>query len=125
MDWKAFIAALVDSLAWPLIILLALFLLRQPLSQLLPVLKKLKYGDLELEFAGKIKSLKAEVDKGLVPAIEALDPTAEFVLKFTNMARSNPRNTILEASHEVDSVLIGAAIEHEVPAPRVKGTFEG
>lgn len=125
MDWKAFIAAIVDSLVWPVVILSVLFLLRKPLADLLPFLSKLKYGDLELEFAGKIKALKEEVDKGVYPKIEGLDPTVEFILKFTNMARSNPKQAIIEASGEVDNVLIGAALEHEVPAPVVKGIFEG
>ncbi len=124
MDWKTFIAALIDSLTWPLMIFSALLLLRQPLTQLLPNLKKLKYGDLELEFAGKIRALKAEVDKEILPAMEGLDPTVEFILKFTTMARSDPKATILDASTMVDNVLIEAAIEHKIPAPRVKGIFE-
>ena len=125
MDVVTLIAKLVESLAWPLVFLVIMVLLRRPLTELLPLLKKLKYGDLELQFADKIKTLKAEVDKGLTQMPKDLDPTTEFLLRFTRMARVDPKNTIIEASKYIDNVLLETAEQMNVAMPRVKGIFEG
>jgi hypothetical protein len=85
----------------------------------------MKYGDLEFEFSNKIESLKSEVDNIIIPSEENINRTAKFVLKYMNMARKNPKETIIEASKNIDSILLGTAMEKGVAAPAVKGIFEG
>ncbi len=49
MDWKTFLTTLVDSIAWPSIAGVALWLFREPIAVIIQSLKKLKYKDFELE----------------------------------------------------------------------------
>lgn len=51
MDTLTFITKLIDSLAWPIVIAGSIYLMRVPLSSLLPRIDKLKYKDLEADFS--------------------------------------------------------------------------
>jgi hypothetical protein len=59
MDILTFASEIIKSLAWPAtLVFLALFL-KKPVTQLIPFLRKLKYKELEMEFAEGIAELKA------------------------------------------------------------------
>lgn len=125
MDWKTFISTMAGSLIWPIVVATVLIIFRKQLSKILFDLKKIKYGPLEFEFAGKIKALKNEVNKGLASSRTQIDPNIEMLLRLTEMAYSDPKGAIHRASSEVDNTLIQVAGRHNVPAPAVKGIFEG
>jgi hypothetical protein len=48
-----------------------LFILRDPISQLLPLLRRLKYKELELEFEEEVREVKAAVDSAVHSALRA------------------------------------------------------
>ena len=50
MDLVTFITERVTGLAWPGAVLLIVLSLRRPLIALIPLLRSLKYGDLEIDF---------------------------------------------------------------------------
>ena len=50
MGWKEFIASLVGHLAWPFVVLIVVFLLRNHLSELFQKVAHLKFKDFELDF---------------------------------------------------------------------------
>ena len=50
MDKLTFISNLIDSITWPLLAVIGLFVLRKPISKLIPQIQKLKFRDLEAEF---------------------------------------------------------------------------
>lgn len=79
LDWLTFISTLIQALVWPVIVLVLVLLLRQPLRDLIPLLRKLKYKDVEMEFAREIAELKLEsLDEALrfsVPAPAAESPS--------------------------------------------------
>lgn len=62
MDVLTFISELIKSLAWPVAIIILVILLRKPIVELIPLLRRLKYKDLELEFSQEVTELKAEVE---------------------------------------------------------------
>ena len=49
MDWLTFISNLIDSLAWPVALVIALLAFRKPLTSVIPMLKRLRYKELEVE----------------------------------------------------------------------------
>ncbi|GGO73111.1 hypothetical protein [Bowmanella pacifica] len=57
MDWMQFIIGLLDKLVWPAVVVFVVVLLRKPLTQLVPLLKKLKYKELEFEFGRELKAV--------------------------------------------------------------------
>lgn len=86
MDWLTFIAELVKASAWPVIVLIALFVFRGELSALLGRLKKGKIGGAEFEFEDAVAELRA--DSVPLPEVRAVSATA---------ISKNPRMAILDA----------------------------
>ena len=60
MDILTFISSLVDSLSWPAAIVLLVCLLRQPLSDLLPNLQRIRYRGVELDFRDELEKLEGQ-----------------------------------------------------------------
>lgn len=55
LEWTA---SIVDSLAWPGTLLLAALLLKQPLSQVILTVSKIKYGKLEVDLSKEVKEIE-------------------------------------------------------------------
>lgn len=49
MDWLTFFANVIDSLAWPAAVALALLVFRTPMANAISSLKRLRFKDLEAE----------------------------------------------------------------------------
>jgi hypothetical protein len=60
VDWLEFLASLIKSLAWPITLVILVFLFRVPIRRALLSLTRLKYKDLELDFGQELKQLKKE-----------------------------------------------------------------
>lgn len=50
MNWMEFISSIVKSIIWPVAIIILVFKLKQPVSNLISTLVKIKYKDWEFEF---------------------------------------------------------------------------
>jgi len=61
VDGFAFISTLVSALAWPTVAIVIVLFLRKPMADLLPLLQRLKYRDMEVVFGNRIAEVKAEV----------------------------------------------------------------
>ena len=59
------IERIIEILVWPVTTIVVVMLLRSPLSELVPTLKKLKYKDLELEFEKEANKILAEAERDL------------------------------------------------------------
>ena len=129
MDWLSFTAALIDSLAWPLATVVILSMLRRPLTQLIPLLRRLKFKDLELDFERKVHELVVQA-RGEVPAApddaERIERVEE---RFAEMARVSPRAAVLESWVDLEDAAIAATKRHgleltsrEVRSPKTLGS---
>src|ERR1700734_3282145 len=54
MNAPAFITQLVTALAWPVTVLICVVVLRPLLVGLLPLIRKLKYSDVEIQFGREV-----------------------------------------------------------------------
>ncbi len=112
--WLDFIASLVDSLAWPLITLLILYTLRNPLLELMPFLKRLKIQNLELEFSDKLKELGSQASRTVPLTREATltkRDSQDQILELLVVSRSA---AIAEAWREVEEAAVDAARRHNI-----------
>ena len=53
-DWQEFTSEIVAALAWPVVVLAVVLLLRKQIVELIPGLRRLKLGSLEAEFEGRL-----------------------------------------------------------------------
>jgi hypothetical protein len=106
MTWLQFIADIVKSLvslAWPAAFVAAVWLFRQKLTELLPLLR-LKYKDLDVSF----RLDQAEKEANALPPADpnsTTEPTQEETDKFQKLARISPSSAIAEKSREVEQAL--------------------
>ena len=95
-----FIASLVGSLAWPVVAVYIIYLLKDRIADLLPRLKRFKHKDTELEFIEGVKELKKEAAlQEQAPPI-SLPRQDQWSDQFTFLARLSEissRAAVLEA----------------------------
>lgn len=121
MDWLTFFSKIIDSIAWPLVIILAVLILRKPLSSLIPLLRKLKYKDFEAEFSKEVSELRHIVKKEIpsppapVPTFKTPRAVAEELQKLADLS---PRSVVLEAWRDVESTAIETAQRKELVIAR-------
>ncbi|WP_053426024.1 hypothetical protein [Rheinheimera sp. KL1] len=104
MDWKEFISQIIDSLAWPLVVMFIVWQLKDKLGDLLPRLRKVKHKDTELEFAELVTELVSEAKsvENVVPASEAPNSKENFDF-LVKLAEISPRSAVLESFRAVES----------------------
>ena len=84
-----FISKLVESLAWPLVLILIAFKFKDSFSSLLESLSKLKSGDFELEFEKSATEIEEVSEDVFGPETDNFEPTI-------NKLESSPRTVIIE-----------------------------
>jgi hypothetical protein len=107
MDTLTFISEMAKALAWPLTVLIILLIVRNPLTNLIPSLQRLKYGDLELDFGRKVQELAAKATSEL-PSSEGARPS------LTEIAYLSPRAAVLEAWLELEAAAMDASKRHHL-----------
>lgn len=91
-----FTIELLDKLVWPGVVVYLFFVLRKPLSALIPQAKKLKYKDFEVEFSQELKAVKKQAE-GAFPELKQDKKTVLIA-----SAGTLPNSAVLEAWKVVD-----------------------
>jgi hypothetical protein len=103
MDNLTFISQVTSALAWPVTTLVCVLLLRGFITALVPLLRKLKYSDLELQFGRDVAELKGAAE-GL-RAAQAPQSDTDRWQELTRLAGARPRSAIRSAWQEVEGAL--------------------
>lgn len=117
MDWMTFVVEIIDSLVWPLTILGLFILLREPISDLIPLLAKLRYKDFEVNFAQKLDEASSKASQ-LPESAERGLPAANGDDELLELAQYSPRAAILEAWIGLENAAKKAADRTEVEVDR-------
>ncbi|HZF97753.1 MAG TPA: hypothetical protein VEY92_05840 [Pseudoxanthomonas sp.] len=125
MDTLTFIAEVGKALAWPISVLLLVFMLRKPIRELIPLLRKLRYKEVEMEFSREIAELKAEAihapERLMLPATTPNDEQAAARLQDKLNAK---REELLHmVSFSTSVAVIEAWLEVEAAAIEVASSF--
>jgi hypothetical protein len=112
LDQSAFIAALVSALAWPVTILIIFFALRRPLLELVPLLKRFRYGNIELDFGQRVREIASELQKELPPTISPGPNRSGLSEYIVRLSQLSPRAVILEAWLQLEEAAVEAAKNH-------------
>jgi hypothetical protein len=119
MNARTFITQLVAALAWPVTVLICVVLLRPLLVGLLPLIRKLKYSDVEIQFGREVAELKLTAAASIQPA-KAQATRQPIWEELVQLAAVRPRTAILQAWQQVEAALIGMAKNrHPEVAPAV------
>jgi len=118
MDWLTFITKIVESLAWPIVVLVLGLMLRRKLLEIIPTLRKLKAGPVEAEFELAAKQALANAEETKIQGLaEASVPViktevgSEQVIAKLREARGDPAGAILEGWAKLDGELFRLGLQ--------------
>jgi hypothetical protein len=115
MDWLQFIVEMTKALAWPLAVILVIGLLRRPISGLISLIRKVRYGDFEINFEKEIR-VAATLAKSL-PATcteQAVGSRTSNRAKLLQLAKLSPSAAISAAWIRVEQALAEAGRRHNL-----------
>jgi hypothetical protein len=115
VDWLSFIAAIVKAVAWPLTVLGIFFVLRRPLMGLFPLIARLKFRDLELDFGRRLAEVRAEA--AALPAARSPESNLPGDDALQQLAAAAPRAAILEAWLRLEAAALAAARQQGTTEP--------
>jgi|ERR1035441_66342 hypothetical protein len=122
MNWLEFIASVIAALAWPVSIILLFCILRRPIIKLIPLLRRLKIKELELEFREGLDAVKPQdiqIAGGRQKAKEALDARVRPLEHYLRLAAVSKRSAIMEAWLEVEAAASDAYVRLVEPGMKV------
>lgn len=100
--WANFISSLVGSLAWPVVVLVIVLLLRHRILGLIPSIRELQIGNLAIKFKEQVKELGEEAEK-TIPALPERTAEVEGLDTIWKLAEISPRSSIIEAWRVVET----------------------
>jgi len=106
MDVLTFVSHIFYSLAWPVVVIISVLLLKKPISQLVPLLHRLKYRDLELEFSKEVYKLADRVQKDLPTLYQRYSGDIDDNQLLAYDVQHSPRTAILESWLKLESIAI-------------------
>jgi hypothetical protein len=120
VGWLEFIAAVVSSIAWPLGIVVVVLLLRHQIANLIPLLRRLRYGEFEAVFSEEVGEAAEEIEqKAEETPVEKLPEDVEELLRrraerMREMAQVYPDRAVIEAWGLVESESQEAARRNDI-----------
>lgn len=97
MDPLAFVAAVIDAIAWPLVAVIIFLALRRPLFNLIPLIERLRYRDLEIGFNTQVEQLAFAAREALPAHMHAEEEDRRWHENLQELAQLSPRAVVLEA----------------------------
>jgi hypothetical protein len=104
----AFIAQVIGSVAWPVTVLTCVILLRRQLVALIPLVRTVKYSDVEIRFGKEVAELAKTADASSVPA-QPSQAERERWEDLITLAQVRPRTAIRMAFRRVEETITEAA----------------
>lgn len=112
MDALTFVSEALKSLAWPAVVVFLVLMLKKPITELIPLLRKLKYKELEMEFSETVAALKSESD------------TSKAAVGTPEISQTQPQNRLLQlVSFSTRAAIMEAWLEVEAAATAAASSF--
>lgn len=93
-----YITSIIDSIAWPATVLIIFFVLRERLVSMLPLVKNVKYKDLEVTFREGLADVRAETEEAGIE-VNALPEEKEEIFRLVERSTSV---AIIESWREIE-----------------------
>lgn len=106
MNWKQFVASIVGSLAWPVLILVIVLAFRKEFSNLIGQIKRIAAGSVKVELAEQVAAVRAAGEA--VEVEQAIDPSDAIALdpSLLQMVQSFPEAALLQAFKELEGTIL-------------------
>jgi hypothetical protein len=108
-----FISQMVSSLAWPTTILICVALLRRHLMAIVPLVRTVKYSDLEIRFGQEVAEMKKAADIAELPKEQVASQNDQWQT-LIRLAEVRPRSAIRASWRQVEDTIDRLATEKGV-----------
>ncbi len=119
MNALEFFSSIIQSLAWPISIILIIIILRKPISELVKGINKVKYQDLEIDFGKKLDNIDVKISKNNKIKITKKYSKSEEVEEIETIALISPKSAIIMAwtlvEKEIQEAINRLAISPDYP----------
>ena len=122
-NWLGFIASVVDSVAWPAVLVIILLVIRSPLLDLLKEIKRVSYGDMQIDFGRELQELEDKARnaglnvKAQPKSSEIMAPDAwRIIAEATQLADTLPGPAIVLAWTSIEYELMQAVMRLAISA---------
>lgn len=112
MDWLTFIAEIIKAIAWPITVIVIFLMLRRPILRLFPLVQRLRFQGVELDFRRELQGLALEMERELPPESGPVGLNEPLRSQWVDMAQVSPRAVILEAWVMLEQVAAEACKRH-------------
>lgn len=109
MDTLTFISAVIAALAWPITAIVIFLLLRRPLLGLFPMIQRLRFQGVELDFTRQVQALAVEARRELPAMRGVLNAEEQLRDHWIELAQISPRAVVLEAWLQLEKAAIESA----------------
>ncbi len=110
MDWLQFVSSVIGSIAWPTAVITIISLLRDPLGKLVPLIRTLKYKDLQIDVGQELEAVKESVEATADQPERKEKPKPAF----QQLAKIEPRAAVLSAWAPIELALRDLGVRHNV-----------
>lgn len=110
MNTYELVSSVVDSLAWPISVLIIILILKSPINKLFNNLSRLKYNELEMDFLKGLETVDENLHENVSPNIEQIEKNSEMEL----LISSNPVSAVLISFKNIEEELQNTIIRLEL-----------
>lgn len=114
MDWITFAAEVIKAIAWPVTVLIIFLILRPRLMALVPLIQRLRFQGVEVDFSRQVQELALEVRSKLPPLPDGTDTQRPLRDHWMEVSQFSPRAVVLEAWLQVEKAAVEAIRRHGV-----------
>lgn len=111
MDFLTFIVEVLKAVAWPATVVAIIYMLKGPISDLVPFLEELKYKDFALRFRKKLSEAKEEAPEEILKEKEKTPEIKSRKESYLELANISPRSAILESWRFLEDSLLTVSKE--------------
>lgn len=90
---------LIDTLAWPLVALIIIVMLRDPIKALLPNVEKFKYKDVEIKFREGLNQVRKEAQEAQIEVQAEVGEDSEFY----KLVEASPSSAIFKSWKDLEA----------------------
>jgi hypothetical protein len=113
MDWKAFVASMTSSLAWPVVAVIIIAVFRHQIHILFARFKKIGAGWLQVELADQIDRARDQAEIVQSEQVGLSSSSTQLDAATIELARASPAMAVLQSFKEVEALLL--AIRSQLP----------
>jgi hypothetical protein len=99
-----FISSIIKSIAWPVVVLIIVILLRRAITGRLSGLTKITYNNLEMDFEQKIEELESKIEESEISDVETVEVDNQLQ-KIKTVAEVSPNAAVTMAWSQVEQEL--------------------